>query len=287
MKIDLHVHTACSDGSLHVSEVMAEAGKRGIDLLSLTDHDNIECQDEAIALAQKYGISYITGVELNVTFPHPFQSGKTISLDFLGYQYDEHNRELRTRLETIRERREVRAREILDKLNAEFAKEHIPRFDAADIKNIQDSVDGSFGRPHIARYLLKKGIVGSVQEAFDRYLVRLDVPKFPLSLAEASKLIRNAGGKLVLAHPNDPHGTSLESVAPDLKGQTDIIEKYMLDYIDGVECWHARNDTKTASHYVKFAKSHHLLMTGGSDCHQKPIVMGTVDIPDWVVKQFI
>ncbi len=287
MKIDLHVHTACSDGSLPVSEVVAEAAKRGIDLLSLTDHDNIECQDEAIALAQKYGIGYITGVELNVTFPHPSQLGKTISLDFLGYQYDHHNRKLRNKLETIRERREVRAREILDRLNAEFAKENIPKFDAADIKNIQDSVDGSFGRPHIARYLLKKGIVGSVQEAFDRYLVRLDVPKFPLSLAEASKLIRNAGGKLVLAHPNDPHGTSLESVTPDLKGQTDIIAKYMLDDIDGVECWHARNDTRTSGHYVKFAREHHLLMTGGSDCHQKPIVMGAVDVPDWVAQQFI
>jgi predicted metal-dependent phosphoesterase TrpH len=287
MKIDLHVHSACSDGSLHVSEVIAEASKRGIDLLSLTDHDNIECQDEAIVLAKKYGISYITGVELNVTSPHPYESGKTISLDFLGYQYDHHNGELEKKLETIRERREVRASEILDKLNNEFDKEHIPRFDDADIKNIQDSVDGSFGRPHIARYLLKKKIVGSVQEAFDKYLVRLDVPKFPLSLPEASKLIRNAGGKLVLAHPNDPHGTSLESVTADLKEQTDIIEKYMLDYIDGVECWHARNETVTSSHYVKFAREHGLLMTGGSDCHQKPIIMGTVDIPDWVAQQFI
>ena len=68
------------------------------------------------------------------------------------------------------------------------------------------------GRPHIADYLVKKGIVKTRQEAFDKYLVKCDVPKFPLYLEEASKLIRDAGGKLVLAHPNDPHGTSLASL---------------------------------------------------------------------------
>jgi predicted metal-dependent phosphoesterase TrpH len=286
MKIDLHIHTTCSDGSLSVDEVIQEASKRNVDFLSLTDHDSVECQKKAIALAKVYSIKYITGVELNVTFPHPSEADKTISLDFLGYNYDIGNRELKNKLELIRERREKRADEILKRLNAEFDKEHISRFDAADIKNIQDSVDGAFGRPHIARYLVKKGIVGSIQEAFDRYLVRLDVPKFPLSLAEASRLIRNAGGKLVLAHPNDPHGTSLESVTSDLDEQTKIIEKYMLEYIDGVECWHSRNDARTTAHYIAFAKSHKLLLTGGSDCHQKPIILGTVDVPDCVAEQF-
>ncbi|MBA7706083.1 hypothetical protein ES703_114929 [subsurface metagenome] len=60
----------------------------------------------------------------------------------------------------------------------------------------------------------------------------------------------------------------------------------MLEYIDGVECWHSRNDVKTTAHYVKFARKHSLLMSGGSDCHQKPTVMGTLDIPDSVAEQF-
>jgi hypothetical protein len=68
--------------------------------------------------------------------------------------------------------------------------------------------------------------------------------------------------------------------------QTEIIEKYMLEYIDGVECWHSRNDEQTTAHYIEFAEKHGLLMTGGSDCHQKPLLMGTVDIPDWVAEQF-
>jgi len=285
MKIDLHIHTRTgSDGNLSVEQVFQEAKRRGIDLMSVTDHDSIHCQEQAIALAEEHGISYITGVELNVTFGYP--GGKSISLDFLGYQYDIYNHELKDKLRLLREHRQARARQILEKLNTEFDKENIERFTKGDLNNIQDSVDGSFGRPHIANYLIKKGIVSNKQEAFDRYLVRCDMPKYPLSLAQASKLIRNAGGILVHAHPNDPNGTSLVKITPDLKEQTKIIEEYMLQYIDGVECWHSRHDARTTAHYIEFAGKHSLLMTGGSDCHQKPIIMGTLDIPDWVAGQF-
>ncbi len=286
MKIDLHIHTkTCSDGNLSIEEVFREAKNRNIDLMSTTDHDSIDCQERAIALAREHGISYITGVELNVTFNYP-DKNKAVSLDFLGYQYDRGNQELKSKLQLIKEHRGRRARQILEKLNVEFDKEGIERFTEKDLKNIQDSVDGVFGRPHIANYLIEKGIVKDKQEAFDRYLVKCDVAKYPLSLAEASKLIRNAGGLLVHAHPNDPNGTSLVSLTPDLDKQTNIIEKYMLEYIDGVECWHSRQDATTTTHYIEFARKHSLIMTGGSDCHQKPVLMGTLDIPDWVAEQF-
>jgi len=285
MKIDLHIHTkTCSDGNFSIEEVFKEAKKRNIDLMSTTDHDSIDCQERAIALAKQYGISYLTGVELSVTIQYP--GNKPISLDFLGYQYDFNNEELRNKLQLIREHRERRAHQILQKLNAAFDKEGIQRFTDKDIKNIEDSVDGTFGRPHIANYLIKKEIVSDTQEAFDKYLVKCNVPKYPLSLAEASRLIRNAGGLLVHAHPNDPNGTSLVTITRDLGEQTKIIQKYMLQYIDGVECWHSRHDEKTTKHYIEFAKRHNLIMTGGSDCHQKPLLMGTLDIPDWVATQF-
>jgi len=288
VKIDLHIHTKTgSDGNLSVEEVLKEAKNRNINLVSITDHDSIDSQERAIALAREYGIGYITGVEVNVTFQYPGnEATQSISLDFLGYRYDISNQELKNKLQMIREHREKRAWQILEKLNAEFDKEGIKRFTDKDLKNIQNSVDGAFGRPHIANYLIKKGIVKDKQEAFDKYLVKCDVPKYPLSLAEASKLIRNAGGIVVLAHPNDPNGTSLVSITRDLGEQMKIIEEYMLDYIDGVECWHSRNDAKTTEHYIKFAEKHHLIMTGGSDCHQKPLLLGTVDIPDWVAEQF-
>ena len=286
MRIDLHIHTkTCSDGNLTIEEVFREARKRNINLISITDHDSVDCQKSAAALAKKGGMSYITGIELNVTFRYP-ESGKDVSLDFLGYGYDVGNQELKDKLQLLKEHREKRALQILANLNAEFEREGIEKFTEEDIKKIEDSVDGVFGRPHIANYLIEKGIVKDKQEAFNRYLVRCDVPKYPLSLAEASRLIRNAGGILVHAHPNDPHGTSLVTITHDLDEQTKIIERYMLQYIDGVECWHSRHDERTTAHYIEFAKKHNMLATGGTDCHQKPIVMGTLDIPDWVAEQF-
>jgi len=285
MKIDLHIHTKTgSDGNLSIEEVFQEAKRRNINLMSITDHDSIDCQERALALAKGYGIAYVIGVELNVTFQYP--GGKPISLDFLGYRYDINNQGLKNKLQLIREHRQARARQILDKLNIEFDKKKLPRFTGEDIKIIQDSIDGTFGRPHLANYLIAKEIVKDKQEAFDKYLVKCDVPKYPLSLAEASRLIREAGGILVHAHPNDPNGTSLISITGDLEEQTKIIGQYMLEYIDGVECWHSRNDAQTTAHYIEFAKKHRLFMTGGSDCHQKPIIMGTVDIPDFVAEQF-
>jgi len=288
MIIDLHIHSkSCSDGNLTVEEIVKEAKIRNIELISITDHDSIGCQEKAMALAKKNGIRYISGVELNVTFSHPrYNEGKSISLDFLGYQFDIKNKELNDKLQQIAEYREERAAKILDNINVEFEKVGIEKLTKNDFKEIQSSVDGVLGRPHIADYLVRKGIVRTKQEAFDKYLVKCDVPKYPLYINEASKLVRNAGGKLVFAHPNDPHGTSLVTLTKSLRKQTDLIEESILRYIDGVECWHSRNDALTTNHYIKFARKHGLIMTGGSDCHQKPIIMGTVEVPEYVAEQF-
>jgi predicted metal-dependent phosphoesterase TrpH len=284
MKIDLHIHTSTgSDGAMTIGEVFDEANKRHIGFLAITDHDAIEHQGQAVALAESHGIRYITGVELNVTFPY---QGKSVSLDFLGYGYDNKNTAFKEKLRLVREHRGKRARQIIDNLNAEFKKEGRPLFTDEDLGKMQEGVDGILSRPHIADYLIKKGIVTGRQEAFDKYLVRCDVPKYPLSLGEAAALVRGAGGVIVLAHPNDPNGTSLIGLTKDLPGQTEIIEENMLKYIDGVECWHSRSDAATTGHYIEFCKKHNLLMTGGSDCHQKPVLMGTVDVPGWVADQF-
>jgi len=286
VKIDLHIHTKTgSDGNLTIEEVFREAKNRNISLISITDHDSIGCQRRAVALAKKYEISYITGVELNVTFHYP-EGNKDVSLDFLGYGYDIRNEMLRSKLQLIKEYRKRRARKILQNLNIQFDQEGVERFTEGDLQKIEDGVEGVFGRPHIANYLVAKGIVKDKQEAFDRYLVKCDVPKYPLSLAEASQLISNAGGILIHAHPGDPKGTSLASITHDLEKQTKVIEKYMLQYIDGIECWHSEHDEETTAHYVEFARKHNMFVTGGSDCHQKPLLMGTLDIPAWVAEQF-
>lgn len=284
MKIDLHIHTGTgSDGALPLEEVFKEAARREIGFISITDHDAIRHQGQAVKLSAAHGIKYVTGVELNITFPY---RSKSYSLDFLGYGYDPLNSAFRGKLQLVREHREKRARQIIVNLNAEFTKEDRPLFTDIDLQKMQEGMDGVLGRPHIADYLMKKGIVGSRQEAFDKYLVKCDVPKYPLSLEEASKLVKGAGGRLALAHPNDPNGTSLVSITRDLYEQTKIIAEQMPGLIDGVECWHSRNDTATTQHYIKFCERHKMLMTGGSDCHQKPIMMGTVTVPEWVAGQF-
>ncbi len=289
-RLDLHIHTSTgSDGACTVEEVFAEAGKRCIGFMSITDHDSVAAQERAVALAAKSGIIYVTGVELNVTFTYPPDGAgksRSVSLDFLGYGYDRNNAALLAKLELMRERRESRARQIMERLNAEFTRTGIQLLTEDDIRKIQENAEGAFGRPHIAAYLVVKGIVRDQQEAFDKYLVRLDVPKYPLTLAEASQLVRDAGGILVMAHPNDSHGTSLFSLTKDLAGQAKIIEEHMLGYIDGIECWHSRHDPATTAFYLGFARKHNLMVTGGSDCHQKPVILGTLDIPEYVAAQF-
>jgi len=289
MKIDLHIHSKDgSDGRWSLEAIFAEAHQRRIDLISITDHDSIDAQMRAIELAQSYGIAYLTGVEMNITFSHPdYKRGKPVSLDVLGYQFDIHYPPLVEKLRVMRDHRKERAGQILENLNCELVKEGLAEFTAADFDAIQASVDGALGRPHIAEYMVKKGLVATQQEAFDRYLVTCDVPKMPLSLKEASELVRGAGGKIMLAHPNDPNGTSLISLTTSVTEQLQIIHDAMMAYIDGIECWHSRHDKKTTEAYATFARDRGLMISGGSDCHQNPVLMGEVDVPDYVGEQFL
>jgi 3',5'-nucleoside bisphosphate phosphatase len=285
MKIDLHIHTRTgSDGRMSLAEVITEAKRRGLDFIAITDHDAAAHQREAVTLCQGQGMRCLTGVELNVTFPY---QGKSYSLDFLGYGFNARNEALLDKLRSLGEHRQRRAREILDNLNRELVREAKAPLGPRDMQAISTAADGALGRPHIARYLVEQGLVAGTQEAFDRYLVHCDVPKYPLSLEEAATLVRGAGGRLVLAHPNDPHGTSLAKISPHLETQAAVITEYMLNYIDGIECWHSRASAATADYYAGFARARHLCLTGGSDCHQNPVIMGTVPVPEWVASQFV
>ncbi|MBW2205587.1 MAG: PHP domain-containing protein [Deltaproteobacteria bacterium] len=287
MKIDLHIHSSCSDGRMSPEELFQEARQRGLGTLSITDHDSLDCQEQAEILAEKYGIHYIRGLELSVSFSHPdYKGGKPISLDFLAYEYDLNAHALMDKLADLRKHRVTRGEQILEKLNQELSRQNAERLTHKDLDKIKSSVGGSFGRPHIAAYLVKRGFVNTVQEAFDRYLVKCNVPKMPLSLSEASRLVKEAGGKLMLAHPNDPRGTSLISFTSSIDEQQRIIKESMLRHVDGIECWHSRHDPQTTASYLSFARECNLMVTGGSDCHQAPVVMGTVDVPAYIIAQF-
>jgi predicted metal-dependent phosphoesterase TrpH len=285
--IDLHIHSNASDGKFTPEQIFIEAKSRNIKFISITDHDSIASQAAAVKISKQYDIGYMVGIELNVTFSHPdYRNGKEIYLDFLGYHFNFEDTTLVNKLEQLRAYREERARKIINNLNVEFKAEGRRLFTDDDLQAIKETVDGAFGRPHIADYLVKQGIVPDRQAAFDTYLVKCYEPKFPLKLSDASKLIHDTGGKLALAHANDPSGTSLVKYTTDLNEQAKIIEESFLDYIDGIECWHSRHDEQTTKFYLEFAKKHKLIMTGGTDCHQKPVRMGSVQIPAFVCNQF-
>lgn len=287
MNIDLHIHSYYSDGRMTLEEIFKEADRKNIGLISITDHDSIDGQEQAKILADKYRIHAVYGLELSVSFSYPgYRNSKPVSLDLLGYQFDINYQPLIQKLIKLRDFRRLRAEKILENINHELVKEDKSEFNHRDLEEIQKTVDGAFGRPHIASYMVKKGIVTSKQEAFDRYLVKCNVPKMLLSISEASELIKGAGGKLILAHPNDPNGASLALLTPSLYEQQKIIKTAMLPYIDGIECWHSRHSSGTIASYVSFAKEIGLMITGGSDCHQQPLLMGTVDVPPFVAGQF-
>jgi predicted metal-dependent phosphoesterase TrpH len=174
---------------------------------------------------------------------------------------------------------------IFENLNSEFRAQGIPELTRQDMENIEASADSALARPHIASYLISKGIVADKQEAFQRFLVKCDVPKLPLRLTRLGSH-PVSGGRIVLAHPGDPKGTSLITVDADVTTHPGIIRRTMLGLIDGVECWHIRHNRYTTRTYLKLTKAEGLMATGGSDCHQQPPIMGRVAIPGWVADQF-
>lgn len=285
--IDLHIHSReGSDGRMPLKLIFEEAERRGLSLLSITDHDSMESQAKALVLARDRRISYISGLELNISFSHrDYRDGKPFSLDCLGYGVDIDNISLLAKLEELRAYRRRRAQLIMDKVNGVLVSEGKPLLGDDDIREVMENVDGTFGRPHIADHLVKKNLAASRQEAFDRYLVRCNVPKMPVSLEEAASLIRGAGGVIVLAHPNNPRGTSLYTMTKSLDQQQRIIKEAMLSHLDGLECWHSSHDLETVSSYLKFARDQNMTVTGGSDCHQQPLIIGTVNVPAWVAGQ--
>lgn len=287
MLIDMHIHSICSDGLYTAEEILLKASELGIGLISITDHDSIASQKSAKLLADEYGIRYLYGLELSVLFEYSSQNNtEKITLDFLGYEFNPENQDLIKKLEELRLFRKRRGEKILEKINQEISRGDNTLLTFKNIDEIEKSASFAFGRPHIADYMIKNGLVKSRDEAFEKYLTRFNVEKMPLKLEAVSSLIKNAGGKLFLAHPNHPRGTSLTKLTLDIEVQQKIITQNILPFIDGIECWHSSHDRKSVEMYLRYAKKMNLLVSGGSDCHQNPLIMGSVKVPSYVSQQF-
>jgi 3',5'-nucleoside bisphosphate phosphatase len=258
MFVDLHLHSSFSDGTYSPEEIVSHAQRFRLKAIALTDHDTVEGCVRMSAACTSAEIEFIPGTELTAE-----QDGNEIHL--LGYFIDTQSPRLLVQIARFQSVRQNRIREMVARLNQlkmPLAAEKV--FSLANCR--------SPGRPHVARALVQAGLCHSLDEAFERFLKKNRpawVPKFKMEATEAIELIHQAGGVAVLAHPG-------------LNRTDAVIPAIVQAGLDGIECFHTKHSTATAEHYLEIADEHHLLVTGGSDCHGlskgKPLI-GTVKVP--------
>lgn len=247
-RIDLHLHTRYSDGSLTPAEVVDLAHQAGVTALAITDHDIVDGIPRAIEAATKLGIEVIPGVELSSRFNQQ-------ELHVLGYFFDWRDSTFRDHLAQQRRSRHVRNPQTIERLNAlglELSEEEVKAKAGSD----------SIGRPHVAQVLVDKGYVQDTREAFDRYLKEgapAYVPRMLSDTRDVIAWIRNAGGVPVLAHPTWTRcqGEPLYRLCACLKDAGLL----------GLEVFYSSHTRQQTSRYLELAKRLDLLVTGGSDFH--------------------
>ncbi len=256
MNADLHIHTWFSDSTLSPVQVVTYAREMGLKAIAICDHDIIDGAKEAVEYASG-SIEIVPGVELSaVAMQH--------EIHILGYFMDMNDSCFNERLEAFRKARISRIFEMIERLAAIGIK-----IDSSQI--FEAAGKGSIGRVHVATVLCRENIVSSVQEAFNLYLgynKPCYIKKTRISPEEAIKIIREAGGVPVLAHPG-------------VSKCDEIIPELVRLGIKGIEAYHPMHPLPLWKHYEKLAKKHRLLITGGSDCHgtaRGHMMIGTVRV---------
>jgi predicted metal-dependent phosphoesterase TrpH len=252
MAADLHLHTHYSDGTFTVEEVVARAAHSSLTSLALTDHDTVEGCEPMAAACARAGIEFFVGTELTA-------ETAGVELHLLGFGFDPHHAEMLQAMARFQHARRNRIYEMAERLN----RLSVP-LQAEEVLALAQC--RSPGRPHVARALVQRGVCSGVDEAFARFLKKgrpAWVPKAKVPIEEAIQLVHRAGGVAVLAHP----GLS----------QADPYLPMLIEHgLDGLECYHTKHAPATAARYEAFARQHHLLITGGSDCHgmakAKPLI---------------
>lgn len=247
--IDLHLHTTASDGVKSPSELVRYAKTKGLQAISITDHDTIDGMDEGLAEGARIGFEVIPGIEISAEHSPG-------SMHLLGYFIDINHPVLQEKLKYLqraREERNPRMVEKLVRLGVNISYEEV----------LKASGGGQVGRPHFAQVLIGKGYVRNFQEAFDRYLKKgapAYVDKFRFIPAEAISLINEAGGVAVLGHPNTLGVNGA-------KGLEDLITGLIRDGLKGIEVYYPEHSPSETSHYQALAERYGLIMTGGTDYH--------------------
>ena len=248
--IDLHVHSSFSDGCLSPLELVERAKSRGLSAIAIADHDSVAGVFPGIAAGEELGIEVVPAIELSVEF----KSYKDVHL--LGYGLDCSDSGLLEQLNRLRERREGRSRAILAAVNECLAGEGR---EVIGFEEVSLHAREAIGRPHIARAMIGRGYVDSVEEAFRRYLIPCNVPKQYWPVDDAIAAIRRLGGVAVLAHP-----TSVSTLRSELRS---IITELAEQGLDGIEVFNNMAQPEEMAVLHRIAGDLGLLATGGSDFH--------------------
>lgn len=242
---DLHVHTTASDGLLTPEGVVRLAIRCGLTGLAITDHDTMDGIPlaQAFIARQQAKIDLVPGIELNT------DSGED-EVHILGYFISDTEGRMAGRLNHIKEQRRVRAERIvarLAQLKLDITMEQVQHLAGGQV----------IGRPHIARALCEKGWAASEQDAFDKYLDHgrpAFVRRYKFPPQEAIKLIKDAGGTSILAHPG---------LIKDRFRIGQLIEMG----IEGLEVYYPEHSPEQVRQLIRLCQDNHLLISGGSDFH--------------------
>jgi len=247
--IDLHTHTTFSDGTDTPTQLINKALAAGITTIALTDHDSISGWQEATT-ALRPGICLVPGAEVSC------QTLDGISVHILGFLFDSSNTELIDTLEKTRENRFGRMEKIIAKINE-------AGIEISMSEVLEQLSDGAtLGRPHLADALIKKGVVASREEAFTQMLhnhSKYYVSHYSPTPEAVIKLIKDAGGVSVIAHPMASH-----------RGRTislDTFGSLIQAGLDGIEVDHRDHSAEEKTQLISLAKESKLVMTGASDYH--------------------
>ena len=273
MKIDLHIHTTYSDGTFSPEMVVDTAVECGLDVIALTDHDNILSHKVANDNVKKNNIDneIIPGVEINTIY-------KGYEVHILGYFMDTENPDFQNLMKSQQEARIQQTNEIIELLNKKAG----IRIKFEDIKSLV-AEGGSIGRPHIARAITNAGGVNNVMEAYAKYIndsSNVYVQRKTVSPHDACEIIYDAGGIPVFAHPIDVE-------------ISDELAKDLTSYgLRGIEAYHRKHSPAMIEHYSSLAEKYGLIITGGSDFHAPSvnhgsILMGKNFVPSWVYDELI
>lgn len=246
--IDLHVHSNCSDGTLTPTELVDHAAALGLAAFALTDHDNTDGLAEAFAAAEKAGIELVPGIEFSTEY-----LGTDIHI--VGIDFDWKNPAFQERIDYYRSERVRRNQKMIDMMAADG-------FDISYEQMVQSFGESVWTRAHFARFLLSKGYIKDISEAFTTYIgdnCKYFIPREKVSPFEVVELLREFGGIPILAHPFQ-YKFSDEVLRA-------LIEKLIRSGLMGIEVYYSTHTQEQCEYLQAIADEYHLTPSGGSDFH--------------------